>query len=90
MEASDRVAARLHVGRGPGCFYYIMELADPAQPAASSRRETSEGGLARGQGAIDPETYTPRTLKHELYRRERLPVDECLRICWRDYPSHQG
>jgi formylglycine-generating enzyme required for sulfatase activity len=56
----------LHVGRqdDEGRFYYIMELADD---------ET------RGQ-EIDPGTYVPKTLKSELKKRGRLPVEQCLRV----------
>ncbi len=83
----------LHVGRNDaaGCFYYVMELADDAggidatpndggwahdsqEPAedSSSRHPTSR--IQR------PESYAPRTLKTDLDRCGRLPVDECLRI----------
>ena len=54
----------LHVGRGPGCFYYVMELADD---------------MGRG-AAIDENSYTPRNLRSELLLRGRLPVDECVRL----------
>jgi len=75
----------LHVGKGEGCFYYVMELAD----SGSAEVEEVGEGLAESQspagessctGAINPETYCPRTLKLELFRRGRLPVDECLEI----------
>jgi WD40 repeat protein len=54
----------LQVGRGPHCFYYVMELADD---------------MGRG-AAIDEATYTPRNLRSELLLRGRLPVDECVRL----------
>jgi hypothetical protein len=56
----------LHVGRDPEghFFYYVMELADDHLAGTK----------------IDPETYEPRTLKAELARRSRLPVEECLTI----------
>jgi hypothetical protein len=54
----------LHVGRGPGCFYYVMELADD---------------MGRG-AAIDEVSYIPRNLRSELLLRGRLPVDECVRL----------
>jgi formylglycine-generating enzyme required for sulfatase activity len=56
----------LHVGRqdAAGRFYYIMELAD-------DQRTGQE---------IDPSLYAPKTLKSELKKRGRLPVDACLRI----------
>src|SRR5262249_58023999 len=46
------------------CFYYIMELADDE---------------VAGQ-AIKPDAYRPKTLRRELARRGRLPVEECLEI----------
>ncbi len=54
----------LHVGRSPGCFYYVMELADD---------------MGRGT-AIDEGSYTPRNLRSELLLHGRLPVDECVRL----------
>jgi len=56
----------LHVGRNAAerYFYYIMDLADDA---------------ARGRH-IAPETYEPRTLRADLDRHQRLPVQECIRI----------
>jgi serine/threonine protein kinase len=56
----------LHVGRNTAdrCFYYIMDLADDA---------------AHGRHIV-PETYEPRTLRTDLDRHQRLPVQECLRI----------
>lgn len=54
----------LHVGRGPDCFYYVMELADD---------------MGRG-AAIDEASYSPRNLRSELLLKGRLPVDECLRL----------
>jgi hypothetical protein len=56
----------LHVGRNEAaaCFYYIMELADDAEPR---------------QG-IDPDTYMPRTVSRELKKRGRLPVAECIQL----------
>jgi tetratricopeptide (TPR) repeat protein len=54
----------LHVGRGDGYFYYIMELADDQ---------------TRGQ-AIDPDSYFPRTLRNELNVRGRIPVADCVEL----------
>src|SRR5579871_2179542 len=47
-----------------GYFYYVMELADDIQS---------------GQMII-PERYVPRTLAHDLKRRGRLPIGECVRL----------
>jgi WD40 repeat protein len=54
----------LHVGRGEDCFYYVMELAD----------DQATGGQ------INPDHYTPRTLKSDLQLQGRLPFEECVRI----------
>jgi serine/threonine protein kinase len=56
----------LQVGRDDrnGFFFYVMELADDQQ---SGR-------------AIVPEQYAPRTLRSEMRRQERLPLDECIGI----------
>jgi len=71
----------LHVGRGDGHFYYVMELADCVKvrdqkseaPGHDAVRLTGERGLQ----AAD---YTPHTLKHDLQHRGRLPPDECIEI----------
>jgi WD40 repeat protein len=56
----------LHVGRSMtgDSFYYVMELADDE----------------KNGGAIDPQTYQPKTLGSEIAQRGRLPFDECLNI----------
>ena len=54
----------LQVGRGPDCFYYVMELADD---------------MGRG-AAINEASYSPRNLRSELLLHGRLPVDECVRL----------
>jgi WD40 repeat protein len=56
----------LHVGRNEeaGYFYYVMELADDQQTGQQ----------------INPETYAAKSLKSELYRRTRLPLEQCLKI----------
>ncbi len=54
----------LQVGRNneAGYFYYVMELADDVQSGS----------------VIDPDTYAPRTLTHELSKQGRLPFEDCL------------
>src|SRR5271170_7608053 len=47
-----------------GYFYYVMELADD---------------VATGQTII-PDAYVPRTLAHDLGKRQRLPIGECVRL----------
>ncbi len=60
----------LHVGRNDsaGCFYYVMELADDAEAGPAPDARPNAG------------TYAPRTLRSDLERLRRLPVDECLEI----------
>src|SRR5207245_3383554 len=56
----------LQIGRddAAGYFYYVMELADDQHAGQK----------------IDPATYAPRTLQHEIENRGRLRLDECLQI----------
>ena len=56
----------LHAGmdEAKGCFHYVMELADDRS----------------GAGGVDPETYLPRTLRHELRKRGAMPAGECVRV----------
>ena len=65
----------LHVGKGEGYFYYVMELGDDAN---------AERGVASTEspinGSINPETYAQKTLKGEVSRRGRLSFTECLEI----------
>lgn len=58
----------LHIGmaRDRGHFYYVMELADAATMDA-------------GESA-HPLDYKPKTLRGEIQRRGRLPVEECIAI----------
>ena len=87
----------LHVGRNDlaGYFYYVMELADPAEggeiQSSKSQAQSSAQALdgtpatpsATGNlkpGSWTPESYIPHTLQLDLHRHGRLPVEECLRI----------
>jgi WD40 repeat protein len=68
----------LHVGRHePGrCFYAVMELADPVDGEPTPRAPAPPG-----TGAVFPSaSYRPRTLRAELQRRGRLPLEECLQL----------
>jgi len=61
----------LHVGQGPGFFYYTMELADDANAGAASRQAVVEGANEQNSsGRVDPhldwERYKPRTLRSLL------------------------
>ena len=62
----DGFVAILHVGRNraEGFFYYVMELAD----------NESKGDR------IQPETYVPKTLSHELTRCGRLSVEQSAQL----------
>jgi len=78
-----------------GYFYYVMELADDASacvPADLNGRLDPEILLhedtkpaphqeTRPASAVpSPATYIPKTLKHELHTRGRLPFEECVQI----------
>jgi len=54
----------LEVGRNDQeeYFFYVMELADDE----------------RAGGELIPEQYTPRTLRSEIRKRGRLPLEECI------------
>ncbi|HAB17163.1 MAG TPA: serine/threonine-protein kinase [Verrucomicrobiota bacterium] len=54
----------LQVGRTEHAFYYVMELADD---------------VGTGQ-QIDPEHYTPKTLRTELDAHGHLPFERCLKL----------
>ncbi|HEY0944010.1 MAG TPA: serine/threonine-protein kinase [Opitutaceae bacterium] len=58
--------ALLHVGRNDpaGFFYYVMELADDIEAGRD----------------IDPDHYTPLTLRELRLRRGRLPAAELIRL----------
>jgi serine/threonine protein kinase len=62
----DGLVDVLQVGRNPGAgyFYCVMELADD---------------VAAGQ-EINPDTYTARTLAHDVARYHSLPIGECIRL----------
>lgn len=80
----------LHVGRGDGCFYYVMELADPVEPVSASDvgfvggneivSSTDTGSRRTHIVPVNPDVYEPRTLRSEFKTKGRLPFDECLEI----------
>src|ERR1044071_9245838 len=76
----------LHVGRGNGYFYYVMELADDAncecrQSKAAAMLTDPARESDRSSFAIrNSELYVPHTLKLELQRHGRLPFEDCLQI----------
>jgi serine/threonine protein kinase len=63
--------AILHLGRGDGFFYYVMELADDV---------TAGRDLPLGPRRADGPPYQPLTLKRLLSDRGALPAKECLTI----------
>jgi serine/threonine protein kinase len=82
----------LHVGRGEGFFYYVMELADAVEgPEAESRdpnSDTTSNGEVRASdfgpsSAFDLRTldlYVPHTLREDFKRHGGLPVSHCVTI----------
>ena len=76
-----------------GYFYYVMELADDVGAERSDGvmecRSDAENPSALNPTTPslhhsiapfppDPDSYAPKTLKSEIYRRGRLPLEECL------------
>jgi tetratricopeptide (TPR) repeat protein len=81
----------LQIGRndGDGYFYYIMELADPANSWLSNEPETetlrsSEDDATNSKpdspDEIDPQRYIPKTLSREIQQRGRLRYEECITL----------
>ncbi len=64
----------LHVGRKDewGFFYYVMELADPADSDAMPPTEAGRDAWVQ--------RYRPRTLRDVLATCQRLPIADCLPI----------
>jgi len=78
--------ALFHVGRNEdaGWFYYVMELADPAQPPSQIEdpQSAKSGGSYGPSANLDPATllqYSPRTLRSDL-ENGRLPAARVLEI----------
>lgn len=62
----------LHVGHlAENGFFYVMELADAAMPSP---------GEQPGEEDFDPDAYQPRTLRSDLKRLGRLPIEECVEL----------
>jgi serine/threonine protein kinase/WD40 repeat protein len=70
----------LHLGRDDeaGCFYYVMELADPAAGASPAATEGAPGSSL--SPAFSPARYAPRTLASDLKTRGPLPLTEVLTL----------
>jgi serine/threonine protein kinase len=80
----------LHVGRNDqaGCFYYVMELADPAKEKNISAPVTNDSRSAQADASpadgriTDSLTtdYSPRALRSEILRRGRLPPSDAAQF----------
>ena len=79
----------LQIGRrdDAGYFFYVMELADAVRPRGEDgglRMEDSNNGqplLGQPPSSIlDPQNYTPCTLRSELQPRGSLPTTECVAL----------
>ena len=68
----------LQVGRNEaeGYFYYVMELADEADPKAAAATPEFSGKVPDSLVS----RYVPKTLGHELNRRHHFPPAECREI----------
>ena len=79
----------LQIGRNDeaGYFYYVMELAESVASNQCSVISNQSLEVARTSGSAVPlntdpliTDYSPRTLRREISRRARLPVDECVAL----------
>src|SRR6185295_16684774 len=78
--------AILHVGRGDGFFYYVMELADDANRMKKEECRMQNDQTARSATLVSSfcllpsalAQYAPLTLKRLLNDRGAVPSDECL------------
>jgi len=74
----------LQVGRNDqeGYFYYVMELADDVAPVFKPANQVEPAGptLPTGKSALQPDSYSPRTLSAERRLRGRLPARECVAL----------
>ena len=81
----------LHAGRDEarGCFYYVMELADAAEPRVESQSElrVERHAPPSAPSQLSTQTplnfYSPRTLHSDLARQERLPPVEAAQFVLR-------
>lgn len=69
----------LHVGRTDDCFYYVMELADDASTENQSDRRYGSWN-PETYGVVTPSDYVPKTLKVELTRLGRMPIEQCVQL----------
>jgi tetratricopeptide (TPR) repeat protein len=80
--------AILHVGRGDGFFYYVMELADDANGRKKDECRMQNDQAARSATPVSSfslrpsafEGYAPHTLREDLKQHDHLPAPECVQI----------
>ena len=77
----------LHVGGTDDCFYYVMELADPATSNQCSVTSSELPEMVQASGraqSLNTDSlitdYSPRTLRSELKQHGALPTDRVLEI----------
>ena len=73
----------LHVSRGEGFFYYVMELADDVAqlPLPDPKKPTDPETPTRTRhAALDTERYQPLTLAALVKAKGRLAFADCVRI----------
>ncbi len=68
-----------------GYFYYVMDLADDVAADSRCPPSSAPAGLTSDlrpltSRPVIAESYVPKTLKHAMRTRGRLPVSECLEI----------
>src|SRR5579859_4895893 len=87
---NDGLIDVLQIGRNDpeGYFYYVMELADPAEippdlqapvPAGPTEAQTNDASQ-KSPGQIDCEEYVPKTLSRVIQQRGRLSYEECITL----------
>ena len=86
--SNDGLIDVLQIGRNDaeGYFYYVMELADAAEPppgdsagGATEQTHASDPNLSHS-GGVDPDRYVPKTLSRVIQQRGRLTYEECLTL----------
>jgi serine/threonine protein kinase len=73
----------LQIGRNDheGYFYYVMELADALENQESEIKSQNRVVPASNDvRPLNPGSYQPRTLRHDLNHRGRLSLPECIEI----------
>ena len=73
----------LHVGRGEGCFYYVMEVADAVGKAVSESVPPRAVSTDLLMTDLKITVYSPRTLRSELGQHRCLPSVEAAQLTLR-------